>query len=173
MLKNIFLYRALEKELLQRALLEEKCNILGKKLELEVISLKQKSDSLLAVEADYSKLKIQLLEKDKEVCSLTDDMNAMQRKASAELLTSQSEISILKERLESNLKSNSQLEAEFVDRNRILTEEKAELTRKLLATEESLRTCQRKLREADSSSQLMNLQNENSWLLEVLLTVST
>jgi hypothetical protein len=149
-------------------LLEERCNILEKKLELEGTSLKQKTDSLLAAESDCSKLKIMLLEKDQEVCALTDDMNAKQRKAANELLTSKSEISMLKDRLESQLISNSQLEADYVDRNRILTEEKAELGRKLSTTEESLRACQRKLRDSDSSLQLVHLQNENSMLHEVL-----
>lgn len=131
--------------------------------------MKQKTESLLAAESDCSKLKIMLLEKEQEICTLTDDMNSKQRKAAAELLTSKSEISMLKERLDSQVTSNSQLEADYVDRNRILSEEKAELTRKLLTTEESLRTCQRKLRDADSSFQLVQLQNEISSLHEVLL----
>ena len=138
-----------DRETSMRIQLEEKVKIFDRKEMIEADQLKLKSERIMELDAEVTKLTVTQLQHEQEISSLSEKLSSGERVAQSNLAAARTEIDLLTTKLDVQLKCIAALEKEIDARHLLLLEEKNQSLDKIRELEDNVKTLQRRIKEAD------------------------
>merc|ERR1711871_127250 len=138
-----------DRETSMRMQLEEKVKIFDRKEMIEADQLKLKSERIIELDAEVTKLTVTQIQHEQEISSLSEKLSSGERVAQSNLAAARTEIDLLTTKLDVQLKCIAALEKEIDTRHLLLLEEKKQSLDKIRELEDYVKALQRRIKEAD------------------------